>query len=385
LLRAGTDLGPLMGVPVAVKDLFYVDGMPTTAGSRIDVSDVVTSEGPFVQALKRSGCVILGKTWTSEFALGGINFLQRVPWNPLDEHTHRTPGGSSGGSAVALAAELCALAIGSDTGGSVRMPAALCGVFGHKFSSSAFSLDGIFPLSPTLDSIGTFTRSASDSQLVWRTLRQIEPAAEVAVDRLRLAKPKQLFYAELDQGVAASVQSATDLLERAGAHIVPVDVPEIDEFEPIFGRIVPIELIARLGRDRVQENMRAFDPVVQSRFVTAIGEPATDYIAARRQLEELRERVRRKTESFDAWITPATPLAPAPLGQYAQVDAAIAWNRRALRNTRPGNIFDQCGVSIPLPCDSRTLAAGLQIMRPAGHDAQLLAIARAIERVLQRS
>jgi aspartyl-tRNA(Asn)/glutamyl-tRNA(Gln) amidotransferase subunit A len=265
------------------------------------------------------------------------------------------------------------------------MPAALCGVFGHKFSSSTFPLDGIFPLSPTLDSIGTFTRSASDSQLVWRALSRIEPAAEATVDRLRLAKPKQLFYADLDQGVAASVQSAIDLLERAGAQIVPIDVPEIDEFEPIFGRIVPIELIARLGRDRVQDNMRAFDPVVQSRFATAIDEPATDYIAARRQLEELRERVRRKTESFDAWITPATPLAPAPLDQYAQVDAAIAWNRRALRNTRPGNIFDQCGVSIPLPCDSRTLAAGLQITCPAGHDAQLLAIARAIERALQRS
>ena len=125
LIADGTDLGPLMGVPIAVKDLYFVDGLPLTAGSRVDVSRVVRGEGPLIRALQAGGAVILGKTWTSEFALGGINFIQRVPWNPCDPEHHRTPGGSSGGSAVAMAAGLCALAFGTDTGGSVRARAAL--------------------------------------------------------------------------------------------------------------------------------------------------------------------------------------------------------------------------------------------------------------------
>ena len=134
LRGAGTDLGPLMGVPIGVKDLFAVQGMPTTAGSLVDVSDLIGPEGSFVKRLRRAGCVILGKTKTVEFAFGavGTNAVRGTPRNPWDPETERAPGGSSGGSAVAIAAGLCALAIGSDTGGSVRLPAALCGIFGLK-------------------------------------------------------------------------------------------------------------------------------------------------------------------------------------------------------------------------------------------------------------
>jgi aspartyl-tRNA(Asn)/glutamyl-tRNA(Gln) amidotransferase subunit A len=381
LLRAGTDLGPLMGVPVAVKDLFYVEGMPTTAGSQLDVSDVVRAEGPFVQALKRSGCVILGKTWTSEFALGGINFKQRVPWNPCDEESHRTPGGSSGGSAVAMAAGLCAFAIGSDTGGSVRMPAALCGVVGHKFSGSAFPLAGVFPLSPTLDSIGTFTTSAQDAALVWQTLSRSGAAAGKPLKGLRLAKPRQLFYDDLDAGVARSVDAALEKLARAGAEIVTLDVPEVDEFEQVFGRIVPIELIAILGRDRVAASLEVFDPVVKSRFAASLDQNATDYISARLRLDTLRAAVTKRMTACAAWITPATPLLPGVLEDYSALADALAWNRRALRNTRPGNVFDQCGISIPLP-RSGTLPVGLQLSCAAGEDAKLLAIAGSVEAAL---
>jgi len=380
LLHSGTDLGPLMGVPVAVKDLYYVEGMPLTAGSRLDVSTVVRAEGPLIQALKHAGAVILGKTWTSEFALGGINFIQRVPWNPCDPEIHRTPGGSSGGSAVATAAGLCAFALGTDTGGSVRMPAALCGVVGHKFSAAAFPLDGIFPLSPTLDSPGTFTTSAKDAVTAWKALTGAGARADLPLRGLRLGKPAPLFYEELDAEVAQALDTAIERLARAGAVIAPVEVPEVGEFEAAFGRIVPVELIDILGRERVRNNLGIFDPVTKARFSAVIDAPAGEPGSARAHQAALRDAVHARRTQCDAWITPSTPLVPGPLDSYRTLESALAWNRRALRNTRPGNVFDQCGISLPLP--RTALPVGLQVLCPAMADAKLLAIACAIETAL---
>lgn len=380
LLRAGTDLGPLMGVPAAIKDLFFVEGMPPTAGSRLDISDIVRTEGPLVQALKRGGAIILGKTWTSEFALGGINFIQRVPWNPCDTEIHRTPGGSSGGSAVAMAAGLCAFALGSDTGGSVRMPAALCGVFGHKFSSKAFPLDGIFPLSPTLDSPGVFTATAQDAVTVWNTLTGNDAKTNLPLKGLRFGKPAPLFYDELDAEVAQVLESALERLARAGAEIIPVEVPQVSEFEAVFGRIVPVELVDILGRERVRDNLGLFDPVTRARFSTVLDLSANDGNEARARQSALRGAVQKRMTGYDAWITPTTPLLPGPLSAYSTLDAALAWNRRALRNTRPGNVFDQCGVSLPL--SGATLPVGLQLLCPAMQDAKLLALACTLETLL---
>ena len=380
LLGSGTDLGPLMGVPVAVKDLYYVAGMPLTAGSRLDVSGIVRAEGPIIQALKRGGAIILGKTWTSEFALGGINFIQRVPWNPRDPEVHRTPGGSSGGSAVATAAGLCAFALGTDTGGSVRMPAALCGVFGHKFSAAAFSIDGIFPLSPTLDSPGVFTTTAQDAATVWKALSGADVDAPLSLRGLRLGKPAPLFYDELDVEVAQAVDAAMETLVRAGATIAPIEVPEVGEFEAVFGRIVPVELIDILGRERVRQNLEVFDPVTKARFSAVVDSASGDFGTARTQQAALRDAVGARGTQCDAWITPTTPLVPGPLASCATLESALAWNRRALRNTRPGNVFDQCGVSLPLP--RTALPVGLQLLCPALADDKLLAIACAIEALL---
>ena len=377
LLRSGTDLGPLMGVPVAVKDLYCVDGLPLAAGSRLDVAGIVRAEGPFINALKRAGAIILGKTWTSEFALGGINFIQRVPWNPCDADIHRAPGGSSGGSAVAMAAGLCAFALGTDTGGSVRMPAALCGVFGHKFSAGAFSLEGIFPLSPTLDSPGIFTATAGDAVTVWQAVGGKAIADQRNLHGLRLCIPSPIFYDDLDAEVARALDRAQKRLAQCGAVLMPVDVPEAREFEALFGRIVPVELIEILGRERVRRHLDVFDPVTKARFSAVLDLPPQDSRAVRAELTALRNKVSIPARAGDAWITPTAPLVPGPLSDHATLDAALAWNRRALRNTRPGNVFDQCGVSLPLP--GSALPIGLQILCPAMEDAKLLAIARAVE------
>ena len=162
LFDTGTDLGPLMGVPIAIKDICAVEGMPTTNGSMVETSDLTGEEGSLIKKLKKLGCVILGKTHTVEYALGatGINLHKGTPKNPSDLVNHRIPGGSSSGSAVAVAAGLVTFGIGTDTGGSVRIPASFCGIVGLKTSKNKWPTDGIFPLSPSLDTPGPLCRSS---------------------------------------------------------------------------------------------------------------------------------------------------------------------------------------------------------------------------------
>ncbi|MDO8595384.1 MAG: amidase, partial [Sulfuricaulis sp.] len=206
LLAGGVDLGPLMGVAVAVKDLFTVDGMPLpTVGSKLDVSDLIEPEGTFVKRLKRAGCVILGKTRMTEFAFGLVNLIHRPPWNPWDAALHRMPGGSSSGSAVALAAGLCALSVGSDTGGSVRQPAALCGVFGFKATAGVWPLDGVFPLSSTFDSIGFFAHSAEDAAVAFAALTGAALPGVHPPQGVRLGQPANHYFEGLSAEVGASV------------------------------------------------------------------------------------------------------------------------------------------------------------------------------------
>lgn len=201
LLASGVDLGPLMGVPIAVKDLFAIKGMPVTAGSRMPLNDTIGAEGPFVKVLKRAGCIILGTTKTVECAFGaaGINSVRGTPWNPWDARTHRLPGGSSSGSAVAVAAGLCAFAIGTDTGGSVRVPAALCGIFGLKTTVGLWPTQGVFPLSRTLDSIGLLTRDAGDAASALAALTPGTPRASVsASSRHSASRPYTRLYGRAD-------------------------------------------------------------------------------------------------------------------------------------------------------------------------------------------
>src|SRR6185437_2372159 len=275
LLEAGTDLGPLMGVPVAVKDLLTVDGMPRPrCGSDVDISDLVEPEGGFVRRLKRAGCVILGKTRMTEFAFGLVNVKHATPWNPVDSKVHRMPGGSSGGSAAALAAGMCAFSIGSDTGGSVRHPAAMCRLFGYKSTYGMWPVDGTFPLSASLDSIGTFTRSAQDAALVYAALCSRPEPPRRALRGLRLGRPQRHYFEELAPDVSKATEEALAKLGEAGVEIVPIEVPETAEIDAVFGPVVTLELLAFLGRDRFLAAKDILDPIVWNRTV-----PLLDYRA----------------------------------------------------------------------------------------------------------
>lgn len=383
LRQSGVDLGPLMGLPVAVKDLYSVDGMPMTAGSQIDIQDLVPKQGSFVNALQRAGCVLVGKTRTTEFALGGYNLNRPPPWNPCDMQVARMTGGSSHGSAVAMAAGLAGFTVGSDTGGSVRWPAALCGVVGYKASPFHWPQDGIFPLSPLMDSIGIFTASASDAAGVEAALAGRARQAPRAISSLCLALPAQHAMDNLEPAVAACFDEALMRLRHAGAHIVTIDLPEAAEIDAVFRCLVPVDLLAFLSRERMRLQWAQLDPVARQRLQAALEVPADDYVRMAARQKALEHLVRERSRGTDAWIMPTVPLLPHPIARYTTVDEVAAWNRLASQNTRPCNLFNQCGISLPIHHLGADLPVGLQLCASNGSDEALLQTAMGIENLLR--
>lgn len=385
LLAGGIDLGPLMGVPIAIKDLFAVEGMPTTAGSKLDVSDLIGSEGSFVRALKRAGCVILGKTKTVEFALGvtGISTPQGTPCNPWDARAHRLPGGSSSGSAVAVAAGLCGFAIGSDTGGSVRIPAALCGISGLKTTAGLFPTDGVFPLSRELDTIGPITQSAADAAIVLEVLTGRRAPDPAPLRGLRLGRPDAYFYRGLEPEVESCLDKALVALEKAGVEIVPVDVPEAPEREQYFPGVLPACLIAALGRDRFLAERDKMDPVVAARADNGLTALGADVI----RLENRRQQACRivdaeRFKGLHGWITATATILAPDMTEFEDVERGMRLTLGMTQNTQPGNYMGLCGTTTPIHGLGAPLPVGLQIVCPAGRDARAVSIARAIENLV---
>lgn len=387
LLAAGTDLGPLMGVPVAVKDLFAVHGMPTQAGSELDVSDAIGAEGPFVRALKRAGCIVLGKTRTIEFAAGAHNVRHPTPWNPCDPNVKRTPGGSSSGSAVAVAAGLCGFAVGSDTGGSVRVPAALCGVFGLKTSTGLWPLDGVFPLCPDLDSVGLITAGPEDAAVVYHALTGEGAAAPHGLTGLRFgfAPPAPLA---LEAGVARRYEAALDTLGRAGVDLVPVHWPDAEEAEAIaayFSQVVATDLLATIGRDRLARFGDRIDPVAMKRLAAALNVRASEYVSLRRRQHTLARAAGARLQGLDGVLSPTAPIPPCPVAEIADADAAVDFVAEALRISRAANVYDLCAASIPVPVQPGEGPAGLQLAARHGSDHRLIGDAMAVQQALQRA
>lgn len=387
LIDAGVDLGPLMGVPLAVKDLFAVEGMPTRAGSRLDPSDRIGPEGPFVASLKRAGAIILGKVRTIEFAAGAHNISHATPWNPADPDRHRSPGGSSSGSAVAVAAGFCPLALGTDTGGSVRVPASLCGVFGYKSSAGRFPLEGVFPLCPALDSIGFFARSAGDALFVERSLRGAGPLSRdpVGLEGRRVGVPDDRVLADLDAEVADVFEAALRTLERAGVRLVRLDWPsawELETVSSIFADLVPSDLTATLGRDRIREEQERIDPVALDRLNRAADTTGETYASLVRQQQRLSQLTCERMAEVDAIVQPTSPICAPLVEDLSTKAAAVAFTSKALSLTRIANVYGMTACSLPGRPAGSELPIGLDIAAPAGTDRRLLQLACLVERSL---
>ena len=419
LLDSGTDLGPLMGVPIAIKDIIAVAGLPTTNGSLYDSGLPKESEASIVTRLKAAGCIVVGKTKTVEYALGatGINSARGTPHNPNDWETKRIPGGSSSGSAVAVAAGFAAFALGTDTGGSVRIPACFNGLFGHKSSVGLWPTDGVFPLSPTLDSIGPLCRSAADAALVHEVLfaeqaTLPDPTANAAKEQdsltslhglqgVRLAIPQDVFFDDLDPLVASVFEFVVKKLKDAGADVFDIPLPEAHEKDVLFPQLVPPELLQALGRDGFAKARDNMDAVTRERAEVGLTVDAIDYVAAKRRHAELASMAERIFDQADALITPTCPFQP-----MAIADLELEQNHQrsllASRNTQPANLLRLCASSVPVhhlvtelppeganqnvthphPHPNQPLPIGLQIMCKFNGDKKLLQLSQQCQRLL---
>ncbi|WP_419935308.1 amidase [Candidatus Palauibacter sp.] len=388
----GEDPGPLAGITVSVKDLYALDGYPLRAGTKRPLP--AWPEGFLVRALRELGAVITGKTHTVEFAFGavGLNPNTGTPVNPWDPVEHRAPGGSSAGAGVSLWEGSARIALGSDTGGSIRIPASATGVVGFRPTTGRWPTTGVVPLSTTLDTVGLLTHTVEDLRYVFRALdplaghaRETADATPEGVSGLRIGVPASRLWTDADPGIAAVVEGALAELSAAGATLLKIDVPELDEAgERYFdGRIVQPEFRGFLERD-LPEWIPLLHSIIGKRLGAAGDVRAIDYLAALHERRRLSAVVhaRLASERIDLLATPTLPIAPPPLAALSRLAAYRDANRRMLSGTCPASMLDLCAISLPAGLDGEGMPVGLQLMGPAGSDLTLLARAAAVESVL---
>lgn len=385
--------GVLAGIPVSAKDLFGLDGFDTYAGSPKALPARWCAEGSVVTALKTEGAVFMGKTHMVEFAFGGIgtNPHWATPHNPWDAGDPRVPGGSSSGAGVSIQEGSALIALGSDTAGSVRVPASFTGTVGLKTTKDRWSTDGLVPLSTSLDTPGILTRSVADAAV---TFAVIDPETRVSFDsflaelRGRDVAGLKLglspwFFEDCGPGIAEAVIAAAAELEKAGAQLLEVDLPAIAEAGEIFGRGgLAAPEFAALINDEFADWKPTLDPNVLARFEKMEAIPAVDYISRRNRLVELAAETDAVMAELDALIGPTIPIAPPTLAEVAVPEDYFTCNMAALRNTAIVNLLDLCAVSMPVALDDAGLPVGLHLIGRNGADAALLATAMAAECVL---
>ena len=383
--RAGTTLGPLDGVIVSIKDLFDVAGEPTRAGSKVLVdAPPAGADALVVHRLRKAGAVIVGKTNMSEFAFSGVgtNPHYGTPGNPADQT--RIPGGSTSGGAVAVADSMCEIAIGTDTGGSTRIPAALCGLVGYKPTKLRVPTNGVFPLSPTLDSIGPMARSVhgcanADSIIAGETPWILEPAS---LQGLQLGVPQGLPLRDLDETVSARFAVATERLGQAG---VRVSEQQFAIFDDMAGVNSPAPLAVvesyQIHQERLATRAADYDPFVRFRIESGRAVSAAHYAKMLDERNRLVRAMDARMSDFDALVLPTTPIVAPTIVEVSTLEGFNARNRLLLRNTAIANFFDLCAISLPLP-RAGGLPTGLMLIARRGQDRQLFRIASAVERLI---
>jgi aspartyl-tRNA(Asn)/glutamyl-tRNA(Gln) amidotransferase subunit A len=413
--RAAGEEGSLLGIPLAIKDVICVQGVPTTCGSRILEDFIPPYDATVVQRLKAAGAVILGKTNTDEFAMGSSTensafFTTHNPWDLT-----RVPGGSSGGSAAAVAAEMCPGALGSDTGGSVRQPAALCGVVGVKPSYGRVSRYGLVAFASSLDQIGTFARTVGDAATLLGVISGRDPRDSTCVDApvpdyagtleneadlsgMRVGVPKEYFIPGMQTEVEAAVRGAIDRLSDLGAQIQVVSLPHTDYALPVYYLIAPAEASANLARyDGVRYGYRAraegvkqvyresrgtgFGAEVKRRvmlgtYALSAGYYDAYYLKAQKVRTLIKNDFDTAFQQVDVIAAPTTPTTAFRIGE--KIDDPLEMYLADVF-TLSMNLAGTCGLSLPCGFDEAGLPIGLQLMGPAFGEETIFRVAHAFE------
>jgi aspartyl-tRNA(Asn)/glutamyl-tRNA(Gln) amidotransferase subunit A len=375
----GTSLGPFDGTIVSIKDLFDVAGEPTRAGSKILAEEAVPAkaDATVVQRLRAAGAVIVAKTNMTEFAFSGIGANPHfgTPGNPRDRS--RVPGGSSAGAPISVADGMCDIAIGTDTGGSVRIPASLCGLVGFKPSRQRVPTDGAFPLSTTLDSIGPIGKSVADCAAADAVMagEEILPLEPIALAGLRFGVAEGLPLDRLDDTVAAAFALAVKRLDDAGVRVTHETLALFDDMSEINakGGISPFEACA-IHRDRMNRRAADIDPNVRARIERGCATSPEDYADMVRQRDRLVQAMDARLATLDALLMPTTSIVAPTIVEVADPKIFAARNAAVLRNTAIVNFFDLCAISLPLQAK---LPVGLMLIARNDHDHRLLRLAAA--------
>jgi len=387
LRMRGVVPSPLAGLPVSIKDLFDIAGDVTTAGSKIlrDAAPA-TEDAVAVARLRTGGAVVIGRSNMSEFAFSGIGINPHygTPANPYDRGRRRIPGGSSSGAAVSVADGMAAFALGTDTGGSVRIPAALCGIAGFKPTRARVPLGGAFPLSTTLDSVGPLAPTVACCATVFQVLagEPPRPLSPAALPGLRLGVPKNTMLEDLDIEVMEAFDSAIQRVSRRGGKIVELEVPEFYEAAKanLGGGISPPEayVVHRKWIEREQE----FDPRVLERILRGGFVLAADYIELLATRARLMRRFTRANYDVDVMVMPTVPRIAPPMEPLERnPDGFRLANGNMLRNTNLINFLDGCALTLPIHA-ARAAPVGLMAVGFSGEDERVLSAGLAIEAAL---
>ena len=390
LRKAGIVPSPLAGLPISIKDLFDVAGEVTTAGSAVLRDAAPASvDAPAVARLRAAGAVLMGRTNLTEFAYSGlgINPHYDTPRNPYDRATGRVPGGSTAGGAVSVTDGMAVIGLGTDTGGSTRVPAALCGIVGYKPSKQRIPTERVFPLSMSLDSIGPLGRSVACCALADAVLAG-EPAvapAPAQLAGLRIAVPQTVVVDELDDHVSKDFSQALARLADAGARLADIALPPIAEMNEINvpGGLSPMEAYY-VHREMLDRSGERYDPRVRLRIMGGAKATAVDYLWTLERRRDWIARMSAILQDYDAFIMPTVACIAPPIAPLIADDTAYRrTNARVLRNTNLINFLDGCALS--LPCHRPESApTGLMLCGLNGADKRVFSIGVAIEARLGR-
>ena len=387
-VKQGTLRSPLDGVPISWKDLYDTAGIATEGGTPLLAGRVPEHDAVVLARATRAGLICLGKTNTVQFALGGIgtNPYTGTPPNAVMKDVPRAPGGSSCGAAVSVAAGMAAAGIGSDTGGSVRIPAAWNSLVGFKTSVGALPIQGVLPLSPSFDTVGPLTHSVADAAALFAIMgaRPSVDLAGTSAARLRLLVAESFVWDHAEPNIEEPIRDVIAQLHKAGAIIDYSPVPEFEEITAVVKRHGGVVLAEAYTcwKHLIDTQGDLIDPSVRFRFHQGRDMTACDVETVRAAIRNITPKLYQRMAGYDALIAPTIPIAPPPIAEVeADTDKYRIANAFALRNTQLGNLLACCALTLPV--GASPTPAGLMIMAPSGDDDRLLRVGKAIESVIE--